>query len=483
MFKNFNELLKRFPSMKSPYLLNDKGSISQEIQHKGTLFRLPLRLTQEMAEISDFTKDTISLEKLEEDLEKWISEVSEALLFLRHVKDVRFFVVNEGRSWFDLQIKLKSVIKVDKTVHKINGNSKLVFYPMTLFSKEDKKTEWLVQLGEGDFEDPEFNWDEVKSPNTNIHPHHGIAVPKNVDDFKAKSFCFLPLPGETNLPIHVHGHFILHSDRRGHWVSSSVKSKTKRTSKDDDNVSTTASDPKAVWNKLLLKAISVSYAHFLISHSLREETIGTKERLQKVLNKFYECFPTLSICSEPWLTFAKQLYVTLHQINAPILAKLIQHDTGGIRNGKQNFAIRWYKLCNPNSPDECFFKSYLMSNDLYNALTSVGMNLINTPYRICKQFRNTDTNFELPEVSNESVLKYYSEFCNLIYNQNPLPCPLSLTKFKSLDCFVVILKYLMQHDWVTGDEDSKPESIIMKDYSMLGLIVTADENLHSFVRQ
>ena len=266
----------------------------------------------------------------------------------------------------------------------------------------------------------------------------------------------------------------MHSDRRGHWVSSSVETKARNTSKDDD-VCITASDPKAVWNELLLKAISASYAYFLISY--RETTPGTKERLQKTLNKFYECFPTLKWCSEPWLTFAKQLYATLHQINAPILAKLIQHDSCGIRNGNHTFVIRWYKLSNPNSPDECFFKSYLMSGDLYNALTSVGMNLINTPYRIHEQFRKADTNLELSEVSNKSILKYYSQFCNLIYNKHPLPCPLSLTKFKCLDYFIAILKYLLLHDRVTVDENSQPESIIIKDYSMLGLIVTADENL------
>ena len=470
IYKNFNELHKKFPSMKSPYLLNDHGNIAQEIKSKGTLFRLPLRLTQEIVAISDFTNDIMSLEQLELDLKEWISQVSEALLFLQHVNDVRFFVINKGESSrFELRIQEKSIITGEKAVVKKLGNSKLLLYPMTLFSKENKTTNWLVQLGEGNVEDPEFNWEEVKPPNITIWPQHGIAVPVNVNNFEAKSFCYLPLPGETCLPIHIHGHFILHSDRRGHWVSSSVKSGARKSNKGD--VCTVATDPKAVWNELLLKAISVSYAHFLILY--RDINPGEKGMVEKALNKFYSLFPTLNAChTEPWLTFARQLYATLSDINAPILAKVIKH---GVDN--QTFMIKWYELYKSNSPDQCFFLGYLY-NKLFNPLTSIGMNIINTPHRIREQFRKVDKNLELSEVSNKSILKYYSQFCNLIYNQNSLPCPLSYTKFKNFDTFIVILNYLMENDWVTVDEYSEPESIIMKDYFTLGLVVTADKNLH-----
>ena len=481
MYKNFNELHKKFPSMKSPYLLNDHGNIAQEIKRKGTLFRLPLRLTQEMVTISDFTNDTMSLEKLESDLMEWISQVTEALLFLKHINDVRFFVINKGESSrFELRIQEKSIVTGEKiTVEKL-GNAKLILYPMTLFSKGNKHSDWLVQLGEGNVKDQEFNWNEVKPPNITIWPQHGIAVPVNVKNFEAKSFCYLPLPGETHLPIHIHGHFILHSDRRGHWVSSSssIKSSVRRTNTNSD-VCTTASDPKAVWNELLLKAISVSYAHFLISN--RNVAPGKKEMLEKALNKFYTLFPSLNMCNtEPWFTFAKQLYITLGSINAPILAKLIEHDDPDVNTDNQTFVIRWYELCKPNSPDECFIPSYL-SNDLYNALTSIGMNIIDTPYRVREQFKKVDKNLELPEVSNKSVLKYYSQFYYLIYNQNSLPCPLSLTKFENFYNFIAILDYLLQHDWliVNENETTRSESIIMKDFSTLGLLVTADGNLHS----
>ena len=478
MYKNFNELHKKFPSMKSPYLLNDCGNIAQEIKHKGTLFRLPLRLTQEMVAMSDFTNDTMSLEKLESDLMEWISQVTEALLFLKHVNDVRFFVTKEESSMFELRIQEKSIITGEKIITKKLGNAQLLLYPMTLFSKANKKTDWLVQLGEGNVEVPEFNWDEVKPLNITIWPQHGIAVPVNVNNFEAKSFCYLSLPGEIHLPIHIHGHFILHSDRRGHWVSSSSSSSSVKNSVRKINTDV-ASDPKTVWNELLLKALSVSYAHFLISN--RSITPGKKEVLQKSLSKFYQLFPTLNVCNiEPWLTFVKQLYETLAEINAPILAKLIKHHASDVSTDNQNFVVKWYELYKPNSPDECFFNC--LTNDLSNALTSIGMNLINTPSRINEQFKKVNKNLELPEVSEKSVLKYYSQFCTLIYNENSLPCRLSLTKFKNFSNFIVILVYLMRHDWVVvmnDDNTYRYESIIMNDYSTLGLVVTSDECLRS----
>ena len=484
MYKNFNELHKKFPSMKSPYLLNDRGKVAQEIKNKGTLFRLPLRLTKKMVKTSDFANSAESLEQLKENLKEWISQVSETLLFLHHVNDIRFFVINEEDSGrFDLCIHEKSKITGDKIVKEV-GKSKLILYPITLFSTKVKKTEWLVQLGEGNIEDSKFDWNEVKPPNLNICPKHGIAVPVNVSNFEAKSFCFLPLPGETQLPFHIHGHFILHSDRRGLWVSSNVKSSARKTNKDSDVCITTA-DPKTVWNELLLKAISVSYAYFLISYRHSHMTPGKIESLQKSLSKFYKLFPTR--CSiEPWLTIVKQVYVTLVDINAPIFAKLIECNALDVRTNCQTFMIKWYELLKPNSPDQCFFNNNLSGN-LVDALESIGMNLVSVPNKIYEQFKKVDNNFELLEASYTSILKYYSQFCKLVYNQNSLPCPLFLTKFKCFDNFTIILEYLIKHDhyWVPINEDkdiqsvTEPLTVIMKNYSALGLVVTADKNLRS----
>ena len=477
MFNDFNELCKIFPGMKSPYLLNDKGKIPNEINKKGALFRLPLRLTEEMVEVSKLSSDTISLNQLEMDLTEWVSEVSEALLFMQHVDDVRYYVIND-RNWSDsLRIHLRSS-KGSKTVEEC-GKSKLVLYPLTLYNGSSK-SQWFVQLGEGNVEDPDFDWDQAKPQNTAIQAKHGIAIPIRNGSFEGKSFCFLPLPNETHLPVHVHGYFILRSDRRGLWISSDMKTDDKRNKSGSDTLRIVYTDSKTKWNELLLRAIGVSYAHLLISY--RNEISAS----EKSMRSFYKLFPKLTACNDKhWLILAEQLYITLIDLNAPILAKLIRcvNDNYSKSTDKQFSAIKWYALCNPGLQDECFFHT-INDDDLHNVLAAVGMNIIDTPMKIYYQFKKVNNDLQLLVTSAESILKYYSQFCDLIYNGNPLPCLLSCTKFKNIKCFTTFIQYLMQENEKFLDEDSDSESnsesenTDIKDLLTLGLIVTADEYLH-----
>ena len=53
-------------------------------------------------------------------------------------------------------------------------------------------------------------------------PWVGVAALVSVDGVtaapsKGRAFCFLPLPTETGLPVHVNGYFELSSNRRDIW--------------------------------------------------------------------------------------------------------------------------------------------------------------------------------------------------------------------------------------------------------------------------
>ena len=107
--------------------------------------------------------------------------------------------------------------------------------------------------------------------------------------------CFLPLPGETHLPIHVNGDFISRSDRHSIWFDSSKES--------------SASDQKTYWNKLLLEAIGASYAHFVVNYTRKITMAHSKSALLSLLDKFYNLFPILSISdTDPWLYSKAFLY-------------------------------------------------------------------------------------------------------------------------------------------------------------------------------
>ena len=57
MFKNLNALWNRFPDMRSPYL---QGELNTFPIVGGSLFRLPLKLTEEKACLSEINKDPCS---------------------------------------------------------------------------------------------------------------------------------------------------------------------------------------------------------------------------------------------------------------------------------------------------------------------------------------------------------------------------------------------------------------------------------------
>ena len=289
MYKDLKELWDRFPDMKAPYLLDDLEKLPTDMKVGGSLFRLPLRLTAQ-SEISD---SIVDLQQLEDDLKSWVTQVVEGLLFLQNVNDVRLFIIDDVASqgllmWNNPNpIKLlfcASSTKGQEQIIKESGNAKLVMFPMTLavyppisMNEQIKEMEWLVQLGKGNVEDAEFDWNKIKPAGKNF-PRHGIAAPINASSFKGKSFCFLPLPGETNLPVHIHGQFTLYSDRRGIWINS-----------DGDFVKAN-NDQNVIWNLELCKAISVSYAHFLINCIDHKEVPTAKQALLQSLSSYYELF-------------------------------------------------------------------------------------------------------------------------------------------------------------------------------------------------
>ena len=430
MFKDLETLWERFPDMKSSYLQQDLDEFPVEIK-MGSLFRLPLRLTREDAEQSEIVSDDsfFELQSLEKDFKKWISLMQEALLFVHHVCDLRFFVINDTKKplgvlhWqdpnlFNLCNHIES-IKSKKNVIFDESGTKLTVYNLRLADKKiDKEEKWIIQLGEGNAANPSFDWKAIKPPNVKIHPQHGIAACIHTN-FMAKSFCFLPLPGYTHLPVHIHGQFVLHSDRRCLWISSSDSTADIQLN----------SDTNKNWNEFLIEAIGVSYAHFL-AHCIKQNApVCTKEDAIKSLESYYKLFPVINETStEPWKTLAKEVYKRLTKLNSPILATLVENcpDTYDSQDDDQDqlYAIEWFHLLSPQAANEGYFHFYHPYKSTYHKVFKmIGMNLVDTPQFICKQFEEIGIN--LPVISKESVLAYYIRFHDDIYNHHKLPCKMS----------------------------------------------------------
>ena len=502
-FKDLEELWKRFPDMKSPYLLD-------ETPNKGSLFRLPLRQTVKHSKISS---EVVSVEKLEEELKDWMSQVAEALLFLRNVCEIKLFVIEEEQSAKNLVFGYACHRDEENVKKHVVGNASLISYLVTLnYSvKENIKTDWIVQLGEGNIERGELDWNETKPHNIACVPHHGIAVPINAKSFVGKSFCYLPLPGITYLPVHVHGHFILHSDRRSLWVSSGTRNSatgSKKTyhdkktpdygskkasdlrkdvfygsskdyssgrkayhysgkkdyhgstkvdsnesgNKNDRDMQKVFTDPKEYWNELLIEAIGVSYAYLLIDLKSRVQSPISESTL---LQTYYNYFPTSNF-SRPWSTLIKHLYSTLSSLNAPILIKLTNCSLLQPKSSKKSFKeihynVTWFKLLMPGSENECFF--YTKDLSVAGVLELIGINLTDTPMFIYRQFKRIDASIKLSVVSKKSVIKYYDQFQNQILNDNKLPCVVSSTRFCNINNVIALVEYLMSENKFKLDDD------------------------------
>ncbi|XP_021340832.1 sacsin-like [Mizuhopecten yessoensis] len=96
-------------------------------------------------------------------------------------------------------------------------------------------------------------------------------------DSKGQVFCFLPLPLETGLPVHINGHFALHQTRGAMWDTES---------------------PRGNWNSLLLETI-ISNSYVLAIEYLRDtfpsNTVGGQianiKDIKTFLKMYHDSFP------------------------------------------------------------------------------------------------------------------------------------------------------------------------------------------------
>ena len=289
-----SDFWKKFHDMKPAYLLNKLQDCPPELL-RGSLFRFPLRHTKELVDASDIIggKDgegnfegILSAEKMHSHLKKWAPQMKQSMFFLNHVTEMKFFVIpQKGRC---LKVEYHYKVEIDKSaklhraeLHKkiaqFNDNQDEPFitkYQLSLVEitgVKEQKEQWLIQQGIGDIENKEQRWQFVDQ----VKPRHGIAAPlSHPKHCCGRVFCFLPLPIESKLPVHINGHFILHSSRRMLWKTT-----------DNDDL-----DSKQQWNISLLKAIATSYAHLLMA-AKEDYLCESGEVLLKDIYKYYHVFP------------------------------------------------------------------------------------------------------------------------------------------------------------------------------------------------
>ena len=481
-----------FPDLKSAYLQDGLKDCPPELLG-GSLFRFPLRHTYNLMRSSkivdhstSYTHEALTADKMHRYLSTWAPKMKQALLFLNNVTELCFFVIKDNK-----QVTLSSTgfsyasipslvsehcfqVCIDESgkqsrahLHeKIAAFKKkkgsepcVVRYPLTITEtlpnipqkREKQKTErWLIQQGIGDLEDKQQTWNYISQ----VKPKHGIAAPltsspEHIRAFFGNVFCFLPLSVSCNLPVHVNAHFILNASRRNLWQST-VPGEV---------------DDKSRWNENLLKAISSSYADFLVharSYYIKSEPFEDLKTLKTSAQCYYSVFPNWSkgpMLDQPvpeglWFKLAQTVYRKLASHNANVLATIestqsacstsapVQVPSGP---GAQH-TVKWHPLKNQKSPSsQVYFWAKRLGFDdtpVKPILKRIGMKITCAPLRIKNHFHTVEC--DIPETTPSSVYDYYTQFSGQVSPSGRFPCAVEATTFHSIVDFKVFTMYLLQ---------------------------------------
>ena len=327
MFRETQELKHMFPDVFSCYIEDDQEFPMQN----STMFRFPLR-TEEMAHNSKISNSPVTLPDLSDMMESLKGELFDVLLFVNNIrkitlcdideesgKVVNSYSVEAEMSEEDAKKKQQFVTyvkQVAKTGDKIDQFSprdievRKCSYVLRLRDSLGKEEKWLIVRQIGFHNEVSKSIIEAcKKGDLGMLPRGGVAcllennskqeVPETT---KKKAYCFLPLPLETDLPVHVNGHFALdHEARRNLWRDL-------------------CSDYRSDWNNALLRDVIAScyltlldevrnYLHLPITHNADELLLDcSKVALVKKINDYEILFPPIVSGNPYWETLVRSVY-------------------------------------------------------------------------------------------------------------------------------------------------------------------------------
>ena len=349
----YNNIDDRFREIFSNTCRGYLGDFADKFPLKGsTMFRLPLRT----AEQSQTSKISISRRPVTDEdmtglIEEFQQEAKKLLLFLNHVKTIGLWEINK-KSELKLIYSVRSELKShhEKKLHDLHRHLQLnkkvttcdiplknTTYTIRIEDTEKLEEKWLIHQSLGIKEEATPQATNAKTivdeeisvvkaeedqqiPNVcdlGLFPRGGIAAllsttdPDRQEEYVA--YCFLPLPVNTVLPVHVNGHFALDRSRRDLW-----------------------SDPnkycrKSYWNNFM-KAQILGPAYALLITRARKEIphcekdsnnmyFMSKEDVTKALNWYHKLFPDPS-ADNNWKSLSVAVYRRLKESEIlPVVCK------------------------------------------------------------------------------------------------------------------------------------------------------------------
>ncbi|XP_078655957.1 sacsin-like [Branchiostoma floridae x Branchiostoma belcheri] len=515
--------------------LSDKPAFSSQ---ESTMFRFPLRTTT-MAKASDLSDKEVTEDMVMSLLDRFKSESFEVLLFLNSVEKIKISIIEKdgtSREFYHAEALISKKAKKDRRkfadyvaecahseepLHELPTHH--VTYNLDLRDNNKHQETWIVhqRIGFEDKDIPNSIKEAHKANELGLLPRGGAAICHNdcKQSFSSKApnqarsyqkcyhmgpkraFCFLPLPIETQLPVHVNGHFALdHEARRNLWR--------------DEN-----GGMKSDWNKTLIKeVIAPAYAAVLDAKrgadfgvEQKSFTVSEAQGVKRSLESYHDLFPSVSKTTDQWKDLSLAFYQHIDRKHLHVLPVLrsTHHDCKPRSRSHHQMTLEWLPPTG-SGRDEAFFNTLKyddagrteMANTikprkprrqvLVESLLALGFNLLDhSATKIYQEFRKSEV--EVKSVQPESVAKFlktHASYNPLCHIGASLPAPLIETTFKEPENLQVVLHYCLsirekqegnQKHMSHGHPVSDPQKI-KQEHALhdLPLLLTADNILRVF---
>ena len=339
---------EKYPDFLKVYEAGGLPKNSEDFQ--GTLFRLPLR-TEEQAKESEIRKQAFTESNVRELLEELITCGEELLLFLKSVQSIYVYEIpadSDGTREELLRITTKNYRAVQEARQTILNAIPEDFnhliercrsqdYLANISYRHEIETVSLSQtitsiwrvaqvmrIDEG--EELANVITAMYESQEKVLPWAGAAARistscqgEKAQPIRGRVYCFLPLPLETEFPIHINGFFNLNSSR------DNLSSDLGQTGKDR---------PRAIWNQLLVRHV--------VSHACANLIADLVEDLgQYNPQDYYQLWPIQKITTSKALEHLNQFIIRLLYCK-PVVRSAVEHTELEIQdNIKVISSTRW----------------------------------------------------------------------------------------------------------------------------------------------
>ena len=492
MYEEVTKLKELFPDVFNCYL---GGRFPLK---NSTMFRFPLR-TREMACDSKISSNPVTLEDLNEMMDALKKELFEVLIFVNNVKRISLCDIDKSGQLVNCYsveavmtegdaVKRQKFATYTKQIgksdeqrndfHRNNIKVEKCSYVLNLRDSLGNEEKWFIvqQIGCENEVQPSI-LHAYRNGDLGMLPRGGVAcllANKSIDkepQRRRKAYCFLPLPLETCLPVHINGHFALdHEVRRSLWKDENGGYRTD-------------------WNSTLLKDVITS-CYLTLLDEVRSflqlpilpiaKLSWSKAFLIKRLESYETLFPCCSSLSDPyWQMLAISVYREMNNKKLrflPVVREVCKYDSiDGVE-------LMWLPPTGTGK-NQAFFNNLEITGcfnrgrkddsvenrrSFERILLQTGFNLVQFSMAVFDAFSHSKVFCCC--ITPHDVMKFYKTF----NHQDPLcnigcfPIDVEKTPFKDSSGVILVLRYCRDHPH------------FLDNLSGLPLLVTEDNWLRAF---